>query len=327
LYLLDEEARPVLTVLVKGTFTIVPDEPCRLAEEQVPINFSGELVGEDPAISSFKYEPEVAFFKPTTDVVMNGHAWAPRAGTTEVTVGLRVGPLRKQIRVTGDRTWYRTLGGIGVTKPLPFEKIPLTYERAFGGWDRSHPDPRRHTYEPANPSGVGHRSSGIFEDLLRLPNLEPADQPLQRFGERTISAAFGFVCPHWQPRAALAGTYDARWEKDRAPLLPKDFDRRHLNAASPGLIAPEYLRGDDPVTVVGASPRGTLSFTLPGTPPPGVRVVLTSGSEQHLTTNLDTVIVEPDDMHVLLFWRAHIILRTGPHDVAAIEVAGTPDGR
>jgi hypothetical protein len=106
-------------------------------------------------------------------------------------------------------------------------------------------------------------------------------------------------------------------------LLPADFDRRHFNAAPADLVAAGYLRGDEPVVVTGATPRGTLSFMLPAQSPPGVRVVLRGASEQRLTVaaNLDTVIVEPDQLRVLLLWRAHIVLRTGPHDLAAIEVS------
>lgn len=324
LHLLDEQARPILVMVVKATLAIGADGRCKPTEDQLPVNISGEPAGEDPATSSVKYEPEVSFHKVATDVVMNGTAYASRSGTTEMLVSLRVGPLQKQVRVSGERAWYRALGKIGATRPIPFDKIPLTYERAFGGWDRSHADPKRHTYEARNPVGVGHRSSGIFEENLRLPNLEAPDQLLQRFGDRPAPAGFGFVAPNWQPRAALAGTYDEKWEKDRSPLLPKDFDRRHLNAASLGLIAPGYLRGDEAVTATGATPRGTLSFSLPGLPPPGLRVALTNGSEQRLATNLDTVIIEPDEMRVLLLWRTHLPLRTGPHDVRAIEAHPQP---
>jgi hypothetical protein len=324
LHLLDEEARPVLSLLIKGTFAISAQGRCALAEEQIPVNLAGEPWGEDPATSSLKYEPEVAFCKPATDVVMNGHAYAPRAGTTEMAVELRVGPVKKQVRVFGERAWYRAAGQIGATRPAAFEKIPLTYERAFGGWDRSHADPQRHTCEARNPVGVGHRSSGIFEDYLRLPNLEAPGQLLKSLGDRPAPASFGFVAPHWQPRAALAGTYDERWQKERAPRLPPDFDRRHFNAAPADLIAPGYLRGDEPVVVTGATPRGTLSFMLPAQPPPAVRVTLRDRVAHRLVTNLDTVIVEPDAPRVVLLWRTHMVLRTGPHDLLAIEVSAEP---
>lgn len=200
--------------------------------------------------------------------------------------------------------------------------MPLIYERAFGGWDRTHPDKNLHTCELRNPVGVGFSSGKVFEDGLRLPNLEDPRRPLRNFGEKPPPAGFGFVAPHWHPRAALAGTYDEAWTKSRAPLLPKDFDTRHMNAASPGLVAPGYLRGDEPVTAVGVKPDGQhFSFLLPGVRPPVARVALTYGDAKLVATNLDTVILEPDDNRVLLLWRACVVLRSGPHDVREIEVS------
>ena len=108
------------------------------------------------------------------------------------------------------------------------------------------------------------------------------------------------------------------WKKERSPLLPKDFNRKHMNAASPGLIAPGYLRGNEPVVAVGVSPEGRLSFSLPGIATPTVRVALTDGAPQAVPMALDTVIIEPDDRRVMMFWRGNLVLRTGPHDVREI---------
>jgi hypothetical protein len=126
------------------------------------------------------------------------------------------------------------------------------------------------------------------------------------------------VSPHWHPRAALAGTYDEAWSKTRSPLLPKDFDRRHLNAASAGLVAPGYLKGNEQVTVVGAAPEGRLSFALPGLLPPTVQVALTAGDPQAVTMAFDTLIIEPDEKRVQMLWRGNLTLRTGPHDVRSV---------
>jgi hypothetical protein len=321
--LLDEEARPILTVVVKGTFVIGADGRCVRDDEQVPVNVGGEPWGEDPVTSSYRYEPEVAFTKVATDVVLIGHACAPRAGTTEMSVGLRVGPLQKQALVTGDRVWFKSLGAVGVSKPRPFEKIPLRWERAFGGWDRSLPDPTKHACEARNPVGVGLRVNRTFEEGLRLPNIEDPQHPLRKLGETPPPSGFGFLAPHWQPRAALAGTFDERWQKQRAPLLPKNFDRRHLNAAPAGLVAAGYLRGDEAVIAAGVVPQGALRFTLPAVPPPPVRVALHDRGAQMLATNLDTVIIETDERRVLLLWRTFLALPDGPTDVASIEIGAS----
>jgi hypothetical protein len=216
----------------------------------------------------------------------------------------------------------KTLGSVSKTRPRLFEKIPLIYERAFGGWDRSHDDLSQHTFEPRNPVGTGFRSKkGKFEEGIRLPNLEDPKHPLKSYGDTPPPAGFGFISPNWQPRAAFAGTYDEKWMKERMPLLPTDFDRRFFNAASPGLIANGYLKGNEPVLIENATPNGRVTFNLPGVPPPKVHVELRGGVHHDLTTNLDTVIINADEHLLFLIWRTHLIVKRGPHDVVAIQVS------
>lgn len=323
LHLIDEECRPLLVPVIKACFDIDAQGRCRPAAAQLPVQVSGECFGDDPETSSYRYEPEVAFHKPATDVVFIGHAYPPASGTREMLVEVRVGALAKRILVYGDRVWFDAAGFPAMSRPLPFERMPLIYERAFGGWDRSDPDPERHTVEGRNPVGTGFRRHG-FEEGDRLPNLEDPGSPIRNPGDTPAPAGVGFTCPHWQPRARLAGTYDEQWQKERSPLLPKDFDRRHLNAASAELVAPGYLRGDESVLVNGMIPHGALSFSLPGLPPPSVVVALRDLPRAPIPMALDTVIIEPDLRRVMLLWRGHLRLRTGPHDVAEIYLgAGT----
>jgi hypothetical protein len=324
LYLVDEDFRPLLVAVLKATFSVGKHGRCTLAERQVDLNLGGEHWGEDPENSSYKYEPEVAFVKPATDVVLVGHAHAPRSNTTEMQVQLQAGKLRKDALVTGDRLWYKAAGAIVKTRPAAFEKIPLCYERAFGGWDRDHPDRNKHSCEPRNPVGTGYRAAGGFKDGIRLPNIEDPRAPISEFVDRPTPVGFGFVSPHWKPRADLVGTYDAAWQKQRSPLLPKDFDRRHLNAASPGLIASGHLRGDESVAATGVTPEGKWSVTLPGVRPPSVTAILRDGQRKLLSPVLDTVILEPDEQRVQMLWRSHLTLRTGPHDVSSVEVSAEP---
>jgi hypothetical protein len=319
LFLRDEEARPLFVPVVKATYSIGANG-LDLAEEQDPVNLTGDLYGE-PEESSYRYEPEVAFAKPATDLVLLGCACPSKEGAAEGIVAFQVGSVRKGLRVVGDRTFYEALGTIGMTDPLPFERIPLQWERAFGGWDRSDPDPAKHTFEPRNPVGVGFRAPGSrFEEGLRAPNFEDPMEPFRGWGHHPTPAGFGFVSPHWEPRADLAGTYDESWEKTRAPLLPKDFDRRYLNAASPGLVAEGFLAGNEPVVVVGASKEGRLAFSLPGTAPPSVRASFATGRDKDIWMNLDTVIVNAEERRVFMLWRGNLLLRQGAHDVRSIVI-------
>jgi hypothetical protein len=104
------------------------------------------------------------------------------------------------------------------------------------------------------------------------------------------------------------------------PWLPKDFDRRFFNAAPPGLVATGYLRGDEPVLLVHASPQPRLSFKLPGQAPPNVQARYAYGGTHEPSMHLDTCIIDTDIERVFLLWRGHIPLRDGPEDVRSVEV-------
>lgn len=319
LFIADEDGRPILAPIVKATFDADAAGRVTLAEEQAPVAFDGEPYGE-PGESSYRIEPETAFVKPGTDVVLIGHAYTPEVRATYADVEFRVGPVGKWVRVFGDRFATGSRAG-GATDAAPFEKMPLVYERAFGGWDRSHEDPAHHGYEPRNPVGVGFRAKKgkIFEGDP-WPNLEDPYEPLRSLGDKGKPAGFGFISPNWEPRASFAGTYDEEWTESRAPLLPTDFDRRFFNAASEGMTTPDHLVGNEPVLVRQATPEGYWTFYLPGVASPECRVSPKTGPDEILETKLDTVMVDADAMQVALIWRTFTHVREGPLDVRAMTV-------
>lgn len=321
----DEDGDPVLVVVAKATFELQAYRQLALLEEQPGLDLAGTCYGEDPETSCYRYEPEVAPFKPATDVVAIGHAHATRPQTTAVDVGLQVGPLRKVARVFGERAWYRSVADFLLTPPRPFERMPITFERAFGGWDRSSPDPAHHACEPRNPVGRGFHGRHAVEHKDDLaPNVEDPQHLIREHRDHPAPVSLGFTSPHWHPRASLAGTYDEVWDQTRKPRLPRDFDLRYFNAAPAGLVAAGYLRGDEGVQSVGLSPRGELRFALPGLPPPRMRAFLVGRPEPELAPRLDTVILDFDELRVTLLWRCRTKIPEGPHDVREI-VAESPE--
>jgi len=320
LLLSDESAVPLFVPLVQASFSIGAGGEIVPLEAQPELDLAGQWHG-DPASSSIKLEPQLAFMKPATDVVLLGQAYAPAARATETRVGIRVGPVSKLARVVGDRYLVKRSGRISVSDPQPFETLPLVYERAFGGWDRRAQEPASHSVEARNPVGTGFRDPAIdSDDELRLPNIEHPDQPWRHYGDRPPPQGFGFIAPHWQPRLAFAGTYDEAWDRQRKPLLPGDFDRRFFNAAAPGLIAPGHLAGNEAVVVIGATPSGRIAFELPGVPAPECLVELRGRRRVALITVLDTVVVDLNQSCLTLLWRAQLPVRNGPHDVRSVEV-------
>ncbi len=319
LFIADEAGRPIVAPIVKATFAVSSRGEVTLGEKQAPVDFRGKLYGE-PGKSSPRLEPDAAFIKPTTDCVLLGHAVSVHP-TTQMDVGVRIGPVSKAARVTGNRWWVDGAVGLTMSAPEPFRLMPLVYERAFGGWDRTPEKEDDHAFEPRNPVGVGFVGKRGFPVAgSPLPNIEDPSEMLTSPTGRGRPTGFGFVGVEWQPRASFAGTYDEAWTTTRAPLLPTDFDRRFFNAASDGLVAPAYLRGDEWVQAFGVTPEGKWEFRLPAVDAPEVRVAVRFGQDVVLRTNLDTVIVDADARQLTLIWRAYTALRSGPHDVRAIRL-------
>jgi hypothetical protein len=316
----DEDGRPLLVPLVQASYEIRAGRTLALAEEQELPSLGGEPWDGDASTSGYKLEPAFAFMKPATDVVLVGHAQCTRKPLAELYVLFRVGTLSRRLLVLGDRVWFRSAGGVVASSPKPFESVPLSYQRAFGGWDRSDADPARHSFEPRNPVGVGFRARGTFREDTALPNIEDPGHRLSAYAQVVAPAGVSFISPDWQPRAALGGTYDEAWLKKRMPRLPRDFDRRFFNAASPGLVALGYLKGNESVLVEGTSRWGRVCFDLPDTPPPSCRVAFARGSDVDVHLHLDTVVVDTDRDRLLLLWRGFTALRDGPHDVRVVAV-------
>lgn len=324
LFLTNEEGVAVCVPLVQATYALTPGAPLDLLTKQPAVNIAGAWWG-DPAAHSMKLEPQIAFMKPSTDIVLLGHAYPNNKERTEGLVGIRVGNTQKVARIFGNRHIVKHMGFMRATPPEPFDSIPLTYEHAYGGWDRRDADPNKHSFEARNPAGVGFWDSKQTGDAeVIMPNIEDPNQLYQSTSDRPPPTGFGFISPDWQPRSAFAGTYDKAWSDARKPLLPKDFDRRFFNSASPGLIAPNYLLGNEAVTVVGATESGRVDFTLPGIPVPTCRLHLKNGAPTILQTVLDTLLVDMEHRTVTLTWRAHLAVRRGAHDVVAVELPPLP---
>jgi hypothetical protein len=322
LFIADEDGRPIVAPIIKATFDVSLRGEVTLGAKQAPVDFKGKLHGE-PVKSSPRLEPETAFIKVATDCVVLGHAVSVRP-TTQMDVGVRIGSVAKAARVTGNRWWVEGAVGLTMSSPEPFQLMPLVYERAFGGWDRTPEKEDDHRFEQRNPVGVGFVGErGVPLAGSPAPNIEDPSQMLTSPNGRATPVGFGFLGLEWQPRAQFAGTYDEAWTTTRAPLLPKDFDRRFFNAASHGLVAPGYLRGDEWVQAFGVTPEGTWEFRLPGIEAPTVTVAVRLRGDVLLQTNLDTVIVDADARQLTLIWRAFTSLRSGPHDVSAIRIATT----
>lgn len=301
----DRDGYEQLVAVLKGTFTIGAPG-CLPAAEQAPVIGGDEHYG-DPETTSTRYESDCAPFKPATDVVLVGHAYAPQPGARESDVWLRVGPVGLAAHIFGDRQWSVTMGSAVMTVPQPFEKVPLVYERAFGGVQRTSGGEAIEAAYDRNPVGTGFvtGNGNARIDGLALPNIEDPRDLLKKPGQAPRPVGFGYVGRHWAPRRQFCGTYDDEWARNRMPLVPVDFDDLAWCGAPAALQATPHLRGGEPVNAVGVSPNGgSLDFWLPAIQP--AIEALFCDAWTPLLPLLDTVVIEPDLERISLTWRARL---------------------
>jgi hypothetical protein len=295
-------------------------EGLRLADEQLPPRHADQYWG-DPADSSIRYPSDFAPVKIGTDVLLVGSA-RPADGrpTKWLEASVRIGPISKRILVAGDRKWERrpATNSFALSPPISFTEMPLVYERAFGGADRTLPDEADHEWDTSNPVGTGFRVNRDAVDGTPAPNLEDPAHPISGWQDRPPVAGFGPIAMNWEPRLRHAGTYDHDWQATRAPLPPADLNPAFYNAAPADLVAPGFLVGNEMAELVNVSDAGRIAFRLPDL---GVRLTVhgARGVETH-HTDLWTVLFEPDAHRVSLVWGRAFSAGNQPARLRAVEV-------
>jgi len=314
---MEDGRRETLLVIVKGIYALGGGK-IRLADDQEAVCLADAYRGE-PDRSSLRCACETPLHKPATDVILLGSAYAPVRSRGLADVTLSAGRLRKTLRVFGDRRWEGPAGAERIGAPEPFDRIPLVFERAFGGVDDS--DPEAPESESRNPVGCGFRAKGSRRPVAGtlLPNLENFLQPVRSPADRPEPAGTSYVAPFWEPRRKRAGTYGADWQNGRAPFLPDDYDPLFQQTAPSDQIYPGYMEGGEPVLVENASPGGRLEFALPAR---AFDVAVRMGEDRHeLPMVLDTVVIDGDAGTLGMVWRGRLPVHNRVYDVDWIRVA------
>jgi hypothetical protein len=307
---------PVVIVMIKELFIVdVRQRVERAGDAEVRL-VDEPWEPDKPESSSTRLPSDLCLRKPSTDVLVVGAAVPPSgARTRSLDVYVRVGPLEKALRVHGTRVWYQGARGLALSKPEPFESVPLRWELAFGGADLS--DPKQPLEEPRNP--VGRGIARQIRDLIDQPGpqIEDPRQPIEDI-RRPVPVGTAPLGRHWEPRRQYAGTYDDRWMRSRMPLPPLDFDDRFNQVAPADLITPAPLRGGELVQLHNLSAAGSLQFDLP-------RLQFFVGARideafsEHRPV-LDTVVLLPNERKVELTWRATVPLPKRRSRVRFIQV-------
>lgn len=328
----NEKEEPVFSVIVKRSYRINADGGVSRCETDYELRKIDAYYDKgDPEWSVVQFESELSPYKPQTDVVVIGKAYATNGKSVEqMQVGIRINGCSKKLTVTGDREChFRENADPVFSDPKLFTEMDIRYDYAYGGKDELS-DPNIPFHYPRNNMGKGvalRNNKSVIEGLL-LPNIEdPKDlitperiiigEP-ERWHLQPIPQGFGWRQRTWYPRSALLGSYPAFIDvgtvtaEEQMGILPKNhialakqfklptFDAYFSNGASLGLSFSD-LKGNEEIVLKGLSPEGLIKFTLLGDIP---QIILDIGrGENQLVSKLHTISIRPDDMEFDLIWR------------------------
>ena len=347
----DPEGRTIFSVLAKRRFHIVPNGKCEPAAEQAPLTPATKYFDKnDPTVNSVEAETDNYPYKPLTDIVFVGKAYAPGGKpAVQSMAGIRVGNHQKTVAVFGERRCaYNRSGDPVITNPAPFESIELRYERAYGGVD-AYADPNVPYAYPRNFVGTGFVVAATKDAIegLVLPNFEdPSDLltperivtgSIDKWHKQPMPAGLGWFGQSWYPRASFAGVLPAympmyeelhemtlgvvpkdQVEAQKKMKLPK-LDFRFFNGASPGLAVP-HLTGDEQVQLRNLDPTGDVRFQLPGIAP-RISINYGKGASEPAVV-MHTLVIDGEHMTIDIVWRGHVIYDGAPDfaDVTAMDI-------
>ncbi len=304
-------------MVVKGCFALAASErgAPRLASEQRPITLVDAYAGE-PGQSSLSQPSDLVPEKPGAEVLLTGHLVPPQSGLGVLDVGLKLGSIDKQVRVFGDRVWEKGVFGYRPSAPAAITRVPIAWERAFGGVD----DTTQERFDP-NPIGCGFigKKSQAKPAGTPVPNFVDLGAPIDAPSDQGRAVGFGALAPAWAERRQYAGTYDEAWLRDTSPFLPDDFDVRYFLAAPPDQRLARPLVGGERGRLSGLAPDGLLDFVVP---PIRLQVEAMMGADlESMAVVCDTLILELDARALVLVWRARLDVQDRLDELRWIRVA------
>lgn len=222
-----------VTCFLKSTFQMVPDGPMQLSQ---PEDIILQEVSHSDKHTSIYAPCEAVPFLNRVDVLLTGHAYAPHGQTiSSSTVRLAIHRddtwlLNKTLHVYGDRD---------DVEMQPFERMPIVYERAYGGPEFPH-----------NPYGTGATPGTAYPNIVHP--LDPG-----------ATAGFG---PHSfdMRNARLGSKSHPQYIDDQVLEIPADLDETYFQSAPTDQWL-DSLQGNEWVEVDGMHPHySRLISRLPG---------------------------------------------------------------
>ena len=215
---------------------------------------------------------------------------------------VKLGSLTKQVVAFGDHYWKEK--DTGIPKMVPFTRMPITWEKAFGGPEYK-----------LNPVGTGM----VRDDKgwILAPNVQDIDHLIDSIKERPEPVGLNAIPAEWLPRSKHLGEFNKDWLIDRWPYFPAGTNPEHFNSAPENQRARSYFKGDEPIEIHNMNPdHPVIESKLPGVRA-RIFVVQTAESEEsfiEVSSHLETVWLFPELGRGVVLFRGAIPVADDDYD-------------
>jgi hypothetical protein len=293
-----------LAVVCKGTYCLVPGI-AELADNQDPLH-EAEVHADGDLARSLHAPADLVPLKPMVDVLLVGHAHAPRSEPARSLLArMTIGGIDKVVEAFCDRTW--TSDGRIVEGP-PLAKFSLAYEHAGAGSDL------------ANVVGV-RAGAPDAQGRRTIPSLQHAGATHLLPTDAVAPVGFGPIAARWPARVGKLGGAAWQWTPGavQPSPFPPGFEPGFFNCAPPDQQLGELRDGERLVLENLHAHVGRFDITLPGTRP-WAYLERPAGPSQDIPMRCDTLWIDTDRSVFTLVWRGQVSV-DGPEPQGRVLIA------
>jgi hypothetical protein len=284
-------------IVAKAGFKLVPGGLMTL--DSPPEIRVAEAHHADNPTRSIRAASDIVPFLERADVLFVGAAYPP-GGSPAPAMSVRLAVaqggyaiLDKLLAIYGDH-------GPSSSEPKPFTRMPITYERAFGG------------------IGLGDNPLGTATPNVVYPDPARQKEP----------AGYGPISWYWPSRKRLLRGHPRQGLEQRIAEIPDGFDVSFFQAA-PEDQRISFLQGDEAILLQGLHPsHPSLETRLPGARALA-RVYTKSGMGRPFPMVADTLYIDGDADQCSITWRGSfpVTSEEALADLcvaAGLEIGGAP---
>lgn len=312
-----EDDDSIVALLVAALTVDIGEDPLRFSKEQRPLL----LLPQPPDIADSHHT------KGGASVCVTGHVYAANGSAHAAEARLLVGDRSFGVAAFGRRVWREAGDGVLVASaPATFDRIPMTWENAFGGGvivptrllknaaGEEAILPEHPELCPDNTEGIGFYTEALGAVGEPLPHLEDPDHLIQKWDDRPEPVCFA---PY-----PMYGGMRARTFTDKGAV---DFSRHGhvLSRAAPRTTFPEVPPGTR-IGVTGMRPGGeVLTFEVP--PPPITGDVTVGDRHRQLALYVDAVDIDAEAAVARIVYRALFSYPLVRYEKRNLYVRPSPD--